>query len=115
MIKDNIDFFPNQESPKPSEKWKNMSRDERIKSIQDMIVKNNFDALEAFNAFDHGEILLKVIKDLPVNNRGNYLLDFEILLKNKIDKALYVMIEPLGDKNSLRKLRGINIVKGYEG
>jgi hypothetical protein len=28
---------------------------------------------------------------------------------------LYVMIEPLGDKNSLRKLRGINIVKGYEG
>ena len=115
MNNDNSIFFPNDESPKPSEKWKNMSRDERVSSIHEVIVKNNYDALQVFNALDHGEILLKVIRELPVRDRGNYLLDFEILLKNKIDKALYVMIEPLGDKNSLRKLRGINIVKGYEG
>ena len=115
MTNDNIVFFPNEESPKPSEEWRNMSKDERINSIQNVILKNNYDALEAFNALDHGEILLKVISELPVKNRGSYLLNFEILLKNTIDKALYVMVEPLGDKNLLRKLRGISIVKGYEG
>ena len=28
MTNDNIVFFPNEESPKPSEEWRNMSKDE---------------------------------------------------------------------------------------
>ena len=41
--------------------------------------------------------------------RGPLLLDFEVFLKEAIDPGLVVWLEPLGDRNSLRNLRGIEV------
>jgi hypothetical protein len=42
--------------------------------------------------------------------RGAFLLDLELLLKENIDSGVFIWCEPIGDKNSLRNLRGIEIV-----
>ena len=114
MIKNKKIFTPEIDPPKPSKKWMQMSNIERVSLIDEIIKKNKFDAIEIYNTFNHGEVSLKIVKDLSLKDRGKYLLDFELILKNFIDESLYIMVEPLGDKNSLRKLRGINITKGYE-
>lgn len=107
-------FYPNTDSPIPSKDWVNFHQDKRENLIRTFLESNGYDSLELFQAKKTGEILLKIIKDIPIKERLNYLLDLEEKLKLEIDSGLYIMIEPLGDKNSLRKLRGINIVKGYE-
>jgi hypothetical protein len=37
------------------------------------------------------------------------ILDLEEFLKNHLDSGISIWCEPLGDKNSLRNLRGIQI------
>ena len=43
--------------------------------------------------------------------RGTKLLDLEELLKENVDLGITIWLEPLGDKNSLRNLRGIEVKK----
>jgi hypothetical protein len=46
---------------------------------------------------------------LTASVRGSLLLDFEECIKKNIDQGLTVWGEALGDKNSLRNLRGIEV------
>ena len=103
-----IKNFSNQETPKPSEKWKNLSEDSRIEMIAEELKKNviysNFEVVEAP---DNGQIILKIEKAIPSNVRGIILLELEAKLKSAIDKGISVWLEPVGDKSKLRNLRGI--------
>ena len=103
-----IKNFSNQETPKPSEKWKNLSEDSRIEMIAEELKKNviysNFEVVEAP---DNGQIILKIEKAIPSNVRGLMLLELEAKLKSAIDKGISVWLEPVGDKSKLRNLRGI--------
>ena len=107
-------LYPSIDSPKPTKDWVNASQEKRDDLISVFLENNNYDYLELFLTKATGEILFKIVNDIPIQNRLNYLLDVEEKLKNEVDPGLYLTIEPLGDKNSLRKLRGIEIVKGYE-
>jgi len=103
-----IKNFSNQETPKPSEKWKNLSEDSRIEMIAEELKKNviysNFEVVEAP---DNGQIILKIEKAIPSNVRGLMLLELEAKLKSAIDEGISVWLEPVGDKSKLRNLRGI--------
>jgi hypothetical protein len=46
---------------------------------------------------------------MSASERGTFLLDLESLLKSQIDNGINIWLEPIGDKNSLRNLRGIEV------
>jgi len=56
-----------------------------------------------------GQIIVRLKQPLSASQRGPVLLDFEAYLKETLDDALVVWLEALGDKNSLRNLRGIEV------
>ena len=56
-----------------------------------------------------GQILLRFAVPVTAGQRGWMLLDLEERLKARVDAGLTVWLEPLGDKNSLRTLRGIEV------
>jgi hypothetical protein len=76
------------DSPKPSDLW----------------VKSDTEA-----RLSNGDVFVELKEALPPHIRGTLLLDLEIELKAKIDASLVVWCEPLGDKSTLRNLRGIEI------
>jgi hypothetical protein len=46
---------------------------------------------------------------IPANIRGAYLLRLESHLKQNVDPSITLWIAPVGDKSSLRNLRGIEV------
>ena len=100
--------FSNQETPKPGEKWKRLSKDSRIEMIAKELKKNElYSGFEVVEAPDNGQIVLKIERALPANERGILLLELEEKLKSALDKGISVWLEPVGDKSKLRNLRGI--------
>ena len=47
---------------------------------------------------------------MDASERGTLLLNLEAILKKEIDDGISIWHIPLGDKNSLRNLRGIEVV-----
>ena len=60
-------------------------------------------------ATDKGYVYLTLEKTMDAGERGSLLLRLEELLKRKVDNGITIWHEPIGDKNSLRKLRGIEV------
>ena len=60
-------------------------------------------------ASKNGQVVVRLLKNLSPAERGNFLLDIEFLLKKKLDDAIFINVEPMGDKSSLRNLRGLTI------
>jgi hypothetical protein len=60
-------------------------------------------------AKEDGQIIVNFVEPQSASKRGQLLLDLESLLKEAIDPGLAVWLEPLGDRNSLRNLRGIEV------
>ena len=103
--------FASTKTPNPQEDWVKLSEQLRIAKIQDCLKNeakfNNF--IELVSAKQDGQIIVRFPAPVNVQERGGLLLDFEFFLKAAIDPALAVWLEPLGDKNSLRNLRGIKV------
>ena len=98
------------ETIKPSNNWKNKTRDQRISIVSTQLKK--FAGAEDFvvvEAEESGQIIIAIANGLPANKRGLYLLELEQYLKNNIDKGLHLWCEPVGDKSRLRNLRGVTI------
>ena len=103
-----IKNFSNQETPKPSEKWKKLSKFSRIEMIAKELKKNElYSGFEVVEAPDNGQIVLKIEQAIPAKERGILLLELEEKLKSALDKGISVWLEPVGDKSKLRNLRGI--------
>jgi len=60
-------------------------------------------------AKQNGQIIVNLVESMPASKRGPLLLSLEAFLKEAIDPSLVVWLEPLGDRNSLRNLRGIEV------
>ena len=100
--------FSDQETPKTGEKWKNLSNGSRIKMIAEELKKDKlYNGFEVIEAPDNGQIVLKIERAIPANERGILLLELEEKLKSALDKGISVWLEPVGDKSKLRNLRGI--------
>ncbi|MCA9460135.1 MAG: hypothetical protein KC550_06315 [Nanoarchaeota archaeon] len=96
------------DTPIVGESWKKANNDERIKLITDCIQKNDkFKNIIPGRTTDSGQVYIELKNSIPANLRGMLILDFEEYLKIKIDDGINVWCEPIGDKNSLRKLRGV--------
>lgn len=89
-----------------------MSENQRLARLSDSLAKG-MPALEQLIVItavkDDGQVIVSLKEQLPADKRGTVLLDIEAFLKETVDQGLAVWLEGLGDKNSLRNLRGIEV------
>ena len=99
-------------TPSPSLAWRQLSDAERLTLVKDALhtgsgaVEGNVVVADAKR---DGQIIVSLVESMPASKRGPLLLDLEASLKEAIDPGLVVWLEPLGDRNSLRNLRGIEV------
>ena len=73
---------------------------------------NSYDHILQFsNITTDGQVNFQLLIDIDVNTRCDTLLDIELHMKSELDIGLTLWLDPMGDKNTLRNLRGIEIVK----
>ncbi len=105
-------FYAEVDTPHPSASWLALSQPLRIEKINQVIDQKNITfskELLVVSAKNNGEVVVRILNPLAASARGTLLLDFEEFLKQEIDRGLTVWGEALGDKNSLRNLRGIEV------
>tara|TARA_B100000315_G_scaffold212314_1_gene209627 strand:- start:137 stop:463 length:327 start_codon:yes stop_codon:yes gene_type:complete len=102
--------YASENTPVTGNHWINLSDTQRVNTINEIINNNNsFKNIFISRAHENGQVFVILSDNLNAAQRGSLLLDFEEHIKIKLDEGLNVWCEPLGDKNSLRKLRGIQI------
>lgn len=104
--------YANVVTPKPGEKWVRRSADERLKLVEEAVAKDSLSSrgiIKPLSAGSNGNIVFQFTEPVGPECRGTILLDLEEYLKVAIDPGVYVSLEPLGDRNSLRNLRGIEV------
>ncbi len=107
-----IKHYANVESPTPAPHWTELNEENRLDLVVSTLQAspvNFLSQIRVIAAKADGQIVLNIKGSLPVHRRGPFLLDLEEHLKVHIDDALTVWLEPLGDRNSLRNLRGIEV------
>ena len=105
-----MENFAGLDSPIVSNFWRNLEPSERLKRVTEVRDSDaRFSPIQASRVLANGEIFVNLVEAIPANVRGSLLLDFEVELKSKIDTGIVVWCEPLGDKSTLRNLRGIQI------
>jgi hypothetical protein len=91
--------------------WVSKDNQTRLGDVKKVLEGTKFfDFFSPTRTFDDGQIYFTFNEQVPSSLRGILLLDLEVLLKDKIDSGVFVLCEPIGDKNSLRNLRGIEII-----
>ena len=91
--------------------WINLDSQSRLSEISKVLEGTKFlEFVSPTRTFDDGQVYFSFKKAISSSLRGIFLLDLEILLKNRIDPGIVIWCEPIGDKNSLRNLRGIEII-----
>ena len=101
--------FSKVKTPVTSQEWRKKSEESRINIISEELKKNSlYKDFEVIKAVDDGQIILKIERIIPANQRGLLLLELEEKLK-LIDEGITIWCEPVGDKSKLRKLRGVEI------
>jgi|TARA_Y100000031_G_scaffold147432_1_gene182488 hypothetical protein len=102
--------FSNVKTPITSQDWRMKSEENRINIVSEILKKNSlYRDFEVIKAPDNGQIVLKIERIIPANQRGLLLLALEENLK-LIDEGITIWCEPVGDKSKLRKLRGVEII-----
>ncbi len=102
----------NSKTPIISKQWINKSESIRIESINILLKELKLDNdFIAINAKDNGFVIVRIKKKvMPASERGLALLELEEKLKSKIDNGITVWCESVGDRNTLRNLRGVKIL-----
>jgi hypothetical protein len=107
-----IKHYADIETPVPSSGWTSIDEKKRLDQIFQKLEISPVRFLEKLNivsAKSDGQVIVQMKQEHPASIRGPLLLDLEDYLKLSIDEALCVWLEPLGDRNSLRNLRGIEV------
>lgn len=104
--------YANADTPVPGQAWSRLRDNERLELVKTTVAGKLGAAGDIFvfvEAKMDGQIILAFREPVPADKRGTLLLDLEESLKASIDPGLVVWLEPLGDRNSLRNLRGIEV------
>lgn len=99
-------------TPTPRPEWRKLSDAERRTRVVDTLKTGAAvlsDTVIIAAAKEDGQIIVNLAEPLSAGKRGQLLLDLEAFLKEAVDPGLAVWLEPLGDRNSLRNLRGIEV------
>ncbi len=108
---DRVKHYADAPTPSPSAAWIALNQRQRLDQIKSKLEASAtkfLSQIEIITAKADGQVIVRMKHSLPANKRGSFLLDLEDYLR-EIDQALVVWLEPLGDKNSLRNLRGIEV------
>ena len=102
--------FSSAKTPVTSQDWRKKSEKNRIDIVSEELKKNSlYKDFQVIKTPDNGQIVLKIERIIPANERGLLLLELEGMLKSAVDKGITVWCEPVGDKSKLRQLRGVKI------
>ena len=104
--------YANTDTPTPGHAWCQLTDDERRALVNKTVGANmasSSQILVIVEAKLDGQVIVNLLEPVPADKRGTLLLDLEAFLKESIDPGLVVWLEPLGDRNSLRNLRGIEV------
>jgi hypothetical protein len=105
-----INNYSNSKTPTPNKEWVAKSEIVRLEEINTQLKKDKaFDIFLAINAQDSGQVVISINKAIPANERGLMLLELEKKLKLSIDESITIWCEPVGDRSTLRNLRGVKI------
>ena len=110
----NITFkFASIDAPTTSSEWRLSTLPARLTLVKNEIAKHHIfkSSIDIVDARPDGQIIVKFTEPHGPEIRGTKLLDLEELLKENVDLGITIWLEPLGDKNSLRNLRGIEVKK----
>lgn len=100
----------NDDTPIAGPVWRAMDDSSRRSEVGRVMKKCGINGeLETVLCNDDGMLFFVQSEPVAVEERANFLLDFEDILKKEIDPGLTVWIEPQPDKNPLRKLRGVTV------
>ncbi len=103
--------FADIDSPSTGEAWINMTRDERVALIHSSIQSFTKDLdVSVVEAYPGGQVSIFINSSIEINDRGAFMLNLEEHLKSTIDVGINIWHEPIGDKSSLRNLRGIEVL-----
>jgi hypothetical protein len=91
--------------------WVGMNETERKNILNALLIKRSIfsENFEVVHTKQDGQVIIRIKNSLKPSERGTHILDLEELFKSEIDPGVNVWVEALGDKNSLRNLRGIEI------
>lgn len=110
MVFDLFLNFASTECASPGLEWIEASDELRAQLVAAVISKSsNFLGFEVVRTYANGNVIVNFPSGLGANQRGTSLLDLEECLKNEIDEGLVIWCDALGDKSTLRNLRGIQI------
>ena len=97
------------DTPVVQSQWKTMGVAQRNASVKEIIQSQQCQVCEVVSIKNDGQVIIRFTEPVAVSQRGSLLLDLEAALKREIDQGITVWVEALGDKNSLRNLRGIEV------
>ena len=104
-------FYANMPTPQTSAEWANIGNQSRLNRVNESLEGSKFfEFVAPTRTLDDGQIYFSLKKPIPSSMRGIFLLDLELFLKENVDPGIVIWCEPIGDKNSLRNLRGIEII-----
>ena len=99
------------ETDSASPEWRKLDQESRISKIEAVLENTEFnDSFAVSRATESGAVYVTMTQPLGPSDRGAKLLDLEEFLKEKIDRGISIWCEPIGDRNSLRNLRGVQII-----
>ena len=102
--------FSKSKTPQTNQDWVNRQEKERIEIVYKEIKKEEiYKDFEVTKAQKNGQVVLKIERTIPANERGLFLLRLEEKLKSTIDAGITIWCEPVGDKSKLRNLRDVEI------
>jgi len=103
--------YSKDDSPSTGALWMNMTNDKRILLLDEAIKMFSSEVdISVINAHKNGQVTIIINSSIEINDRGAFLLNLEEHLKNNIDIGINIWHEAIGDKSSLRNLRGIEIL-----
>jgi len=106
-----MSFSPFEPTPQVSATWVSRDNQTRLADVNKALEGTKFfETFTPTRTFDDGQVYFTFNKPISSSLRGILLLDLEVLLKDELDPGIIVWCEPIGDKNSLRNLRGIEII-----
>ena len=104
-------FYASSPTPQVSANWANLDNQSRLNRLNEVLEGSSFyEVVAPTRTFNDGQIYLSLKKPISSSMRGIFLLDLELFLKENVDQGIVIWCEPIGDKNSLRNLRGIEII-----
>ena len=108
-------FFKHASTPSPelSSDWNFLDKDQLKSNMYKSMntYSSKYEMIELLEIKNDGQVIVNFRSPVGADSRGGLLLDLEELLKREFDQGITVWLEPLGDKNSLRNLRGIEVKK----